>query len=92
MKKTSPEERLEAAEAVCLLYGWSGTTEFDGTDRQLATLQLWNQWSDLVGMKFINRKAHLPEFSDAQIKQLADKHRDIRAEMLKKFEELVVSE
>lgn len=85
------QARLEAAEAVCLMYGWSRTREFDGTDRQLATLQLWNRWVDLVGMDFLSPKQH-PELNEDETKALADQRRAIRAETLKKIEKLVVAE
>lgn len=59
--------RLEAAELVCLLYGW--TSGGEDTDRGKATLQAWMQWSNLVGDEFIDQQRSV--ITDEVIERLA---------------------
>ena len=57
-------ERLEAAERVCVLFGWTAST---GTgDRDKALHELWSEWVDLVGSASTGPDAH-PELSEERI-------------------------
>lgn len=56
VNRGSLEARLEAAEAVCLMYGWSAVT--NQTPRQRVTQELWRRWVGLVDDDFLRPKAH----------------------------------
>jgi hypothetical protein len=66
------ERRCEAAEKVCVLYGWSAWTPV--TERQQATLQLWMDWHATVPDGFLN-PAEQQEL-DREIPELARRRRD----------------
>jgi hypothetical protein len=57
-------KRLEAAERVCILYGY--TESRYKTDREKAIYEWWLDWSEIVGMEFIDLTRH-PEFHDQLI-------------------------
>lgn len=57
------EERLAAAEEVCLMFGWSALHE--DTDRDIAAYLLWSKWLDLAG-DFADPRKH-PHLSDEAI-------------------------
>lgn len=62
--------RLDVAEKVCLLFGWSGR---DDSITGKAAQELYNQWTDLVNQEqsgFTHRASH-PELSDGVIRRLA---------------------
>lgn len=65
--------RLEAAERVCVLFGWTGCG--GGSDRGKALHELWAEWVAVVGTAFTDRSAH-PELSDERIAELA-RRRDL---------------
>lgn len=46
MDRADLEARLEAAEKVCLFYGWSPS--HDGSDPEKATYMAWTAWFALV--------------------------------------------
>jgi hypothetical protein len=60
-------ERVAAAEAVCLMYGWSAVSE--ATPRQRATHALWKRWVRLVDPDFLTPERH-PDLSDEAIARL----------------------
>lgn len=47
---------LDAAEAVCLMFGWSGVNL--DTDRGLATSELWHRWANTVPDGFTSPRTH----------------------------------
>jgi len=67
--------RLEAAERVCLLFGW--TSLGDDSDLSKALHETWGRWASVVGPAFTNRAAY-PELSEV-ISDLA-RCRDITRE------------
>jgi hypothetical protein len=69
-------ERLQAAEDVCLMYGWSAG-RFE-SDYDKATHEVWSHWADLVGGEFLSPQSH-PDLNDRRIAELAaerDRKRD----------------
>jgi hypothetical protein len=77
-----PEEirkRLEAAERVCVLYGWTGVTE--ESERSKALHELWSEWVKMVSPGFTSRAAH-PDLSDERIAELAARRDEIREQTL----------
>ncbi len=44
---THLQERLAAAETVCVLYGWTGSPQ--ANDNEKAALQAWMDWTRLAG-------------------------------------------
>lgn len=69
------------------MYGWSAAVGPNATDRELATLQLWNRWYDLVGPEFAGPKQHR-DLSDSE-KELADERRAHDAAVREKIDRLV---
>lgn len=78
--------RLQAAEDVCVLYGWSAATSPDAGDRELATLQLWTEWYDVAGPGATS-KAASPHLTDGVIHDLAEQRRQTRREVLARIRE-----
>lgn len=72
-------ERLEAAERVCVLFGWTSASH--DSDRDKALHELWSEWVDLVGSAFTGPDAH-PELSDERITALARRRDRIREQTL----------
>jgi hypothetical protein len=73
--------RLEAAERVCALYGWTGAHH--DSDRGKALHELWRQWCDLPGST-----PHLvdhPELTEGYIAALARKRDAIRERTLERI-------
>jgi hypothetical protein len=70
--------RLEAAERVCLLYGWSGIG--GDSDRSKALREMWGEWADLPGVSL--RPGDHPGLSDERIAELARRRDEIRARTL----------
>jgi hypothetical protein len=66
--------RLNAAEQVCVMFGWAGI--HDETDRDKAVSQLWHEWNNLVGSEFSDPEAH-PDLDDDAIAALARQY-DLR--------------
>lgn len=82
-------ERLEAAEAVCLMYGWS--TGSEECDRDKALYMLWTRWLRLAEAddpEYSTPKRH-PELSDEIVARLAAERDEIRARTLAKIESLM---
>ena len=77
----SERERLEAAERVCVLYGWSALG--DGSDRSKALHELWSEWDDLPGTD--SSSAGNPELSDERIAELARRRDETRARTLERI-------
>lgn len=75
-------ERLAAAEAVCLLFGWSPSHAT--TDREKAAYMLWCHWADRVGNEFTAPSSH-PELSKDVIRTLARARDAIRDKTLSKI-------
>ena len=78
-------ERLEAAELVCLMVGWSAA---DNSQRGKARHELWRAWRRLYEGQggSILPKDH-PELSDDRIRALADERDGIVAATLAKLHE-----
>lgn len=77
--------RLEAAERVCLLFGWSPAHGHGGgPDIEKATGQAWQEWAEIVGSDFTGPEAH-PDLGEEAIKALARKRDGIREETLKRL-------
>ena len=72
-------ERLEAAERVCVLYGW--TSIGDDSERSKALHELWSEWVRLVGSAFAGPDAH-PDLNDERITELARQRDEIRERAL----------
>lgn len=71
-------ERLDAAERVCLLYGWTGNTNnLVATDKEEALMQAWMEWRRVVPDGFLDPVQH-PGLSDEAIRELAEKRRHNR--------------
>jgi len=68
------QRRLKAAEAVCLLYGWSAGPP-DGSPRSAATLQAWMEWHDIAGDEFVDSMRAV--FTDEEIERLAAIRADV---------------
>lgn len=49
LSRTELEQRLAAAEDVCLMAGWSTGTDYE-RDRSCAATELWMRWSRLPGV------------------------------------------
>ena len=88
---TDLERRLELAERVCLMFGWSPAHA--DTDRGNAAHELWREWLEEFerqgGSPF--PKDH-PDLSDAVVAELSKRRRDIRAATLAKIDQMVVTE
>jgi hypothetical protein len=85
------QERLAAAEAVCVMYGWSAAPPAQGgSDREIATLELWMRWAKVVGSEFLTPKAH-PELNAAAVKRLVEARRDTVQRIKAKIDKLVVT-
>lgn len=74
------EERLVAAEKVCLLFGWTGVK--GNTVRDKATTQAWIEWARLYPKDYCDPPNH-PDLNDEAIEALAAERDRIRAETLK---------
>lgn len=70
--------RLEAAERVCVLYGW--TAAGDGSTRSKALHELWVQWLDLSGVSLL--QSDHPDLSSERIAELASHRDETRARTL----------
>jgi hypothetical protein len=66
-------KRLEAAERVCVLFGWTAASS--GTDLDKALHELWAEWVAVAGTAFAGPSAH-PELSGERIAELA-RRRDL---------------
>jgi hypothetical protein len=73
--------RLEAAERVCALYGW--TSVDDGSDRSKALHELWGQWCDLPGST--PHPVDHPELTEGFITALARRRDAIRQRTLERI-------
>lgn len=56
------EQRLRAAEDVCVMVGWTGT---GGSERGLAADELWHRWAGIMGHEYTGPAAH-PELAGAE--------------------------
>lgn len=82
-------DRLAAAEAVCLLYGWSASTRREGF-RERATYALWSKWLAFVGGNaFAFPKLH-PHLDDDALKPIVQEDEELEAETLRRINEIVV--
>ena len=81
------EERLEAAEALCILYSWTGVHR--ETDREVAAFELWRQWYAIVGEEFLRGKTH-PDLGDRALRPLVTQGRQTRERTLRKIQEHAV--
>ena len=70
------EVRLEIAERVCVLYGWTIPSERTDCDKALA--EMWQEWARVAGPKFTGPKAH-PLLTDEWIAAVAREHDERRA-------------
>jgi hypothetical protein len=71
--------RLEMAERVCVLFGWTGSRSETVKDKALA--QAWQEWASTVPEGFLSPKEH-PELDEEAIATLAAKRDEIRAQTL----------
>jgi hypothetical protein len=71
------QERLKAAEDVCVMYAWSPTRAIEGGDREKATYELWRRWFDLPGTSAMPDDH--PDLTDDLIDELARKRDETRA-------------
>lgn len=72
-------ERLKAAENVCVMIGWTGTTsDPEESARAKAAAVLWHEWTKVPGVS--TEAADHPELSDAVIERLADGRDKARSE------------
>jgi hypothetical protein len=67
--------RLEAAEAVCALYGWSAGSALPDHPRSLATMQAWMEWYELVGTERLDALREV--YADERIERMAAVRREI---------------
>lgn len=81
------EDRLEAAEALCILYSWTGVRR--ETDREVAAFELWRKWFAIVGEEFLLGKAH-PDLQDRALRPLVERGRRIRERTLRQIQEHAV--
>jgi len=75
------EERLAAAEALCVAFAWSPARS--STDTEKAAHELWRRWSQISGDS-CNPQDH-PELSPSVIAALARRRDEIRAETLNRL-------
>jgi hypothetical protein len=75
------QRRLEAAERVCVLYGWTGGGS--GSDREKALHELWSDWVDVSGVS-LSQTDH-PDLSDERIAELAQRRDATRAATLERM-------
>lgn len=76
-------ERLEAAERVCVLSGWTASNTTIGSDIDKALYMLWRKWTMLPGVD-PGPQAH-PDLNDEVIASLARQRDDLRAETLERL-------
>lgn len=69
------EQRLRAAEEVCVMVGWCGLGH---SDREEAATELWLRWARLVGQDYTGPDAH-PELAGSEA-VLAAQRRQARAD------------
>lgn len=81
------ERRLEAAEAVCWMYGFSPAIMTDAHDREKATALLWRRWHE--SQTKADQKAAVKAWPDDLIKQLADQYDAHRSYMRERIEGIV---
>ncbi len=81
--------RLEAAEAVCLLYGWSPSTRNAGF-RERASFALWSKWLDLVGGHAFARPKLHPHLSDTALRPIVENDEALQQRAREKIPEIVV--
>jgi hypothetical protein len=79
--------RIELAEQICLLYGW--TAVHHDSDRDKALYLLWNAWCKTVPKSFTKPKNH-PELSDEQCAKLAAIYDANHERTMKAIEEMLV--
>lgn len=80
------QERLKAAEDVCVMYAWSPVNAIDGTDREKAAYELWRRWMDMPGTSVLPEDH--PDLTDQLVSDLARKRDEHRARILRKIAEL----
>jgi hypothetical protein len=78
LSRSEIEQRLQAAEDVCVAFGWCGTR--DDTDREQAAEELWHRWARLVGSDFTGPAAH-PELAASE-QALAEERRTSHRQLL----------
>lgn len=71
-------ERLAAAERVCLMFGWTGSTGTSDHDKALH--ELWSDWVNLSGVSQLPRDH--PELGDDRIAELARQRDEKRSRAL----------
>lgn len=76
------QERLDAAEQVCILFGWTGVADY--SERGDATVQAWMDWLARYGHDRERAAATDPEW-DQRVKDLARRRREIRETTLAKI-------
>lgn len=64
-------ERLKAAEDVCVIYGWTGSTSHR-SDRDKALHELWRKWHEIAGPDACDQDRN-PHLTDELIAELARK-------------------
>jgi hypothetical protein len=75
-------ERLEAAERVCVMYGWCPVA--DQGERGKALYMLWKRWVDVNGTDML--PASHPDLNDDVVADLARQYDEIRARVLQLVE------
>ncbi|HCT78901.1 MAG TPA: hypothetical protein DGT23_20540 [Micromonosporaceae bacterium] len=70
------KQRLEAAETVCTIYGWTGSS--DDSDKDKACHQAWDHWATT----YTSTVRPTPEWRQ-RIKELAAQRDEIRGRLLK---------
>jgi hypothetical protein len=70
------ESRLQTAEDVCLMYGWSTGNPRYASDREKATYMLWTRWHRIAGVS--SSPADHPHLSEERIAELARERDRIR--------------
>jgi hypothetical protein len=66
------EKRLAAAEAVCVMFGWSPARS--QTDREKAAYTLWRRWVEIVGSGSLSPERH-PDLDEQALAREYDEHR-----------------
>lgn len=91
MDRFELEQRLAAAEDVCVMYGWIGIdiTPRD-SDRECALNQLWQRWRLVAGPESTSVDAH-PELAGSE-HALAEQYRKHSAEQHAKLERFLRGE
>lgn len=75
------EQRLDAAEDVCVLFAWSPVQYNDRAD---AAFEMWKKWEDIGGDSTPKVNPHL---TDAVITELSQHRQSIRAKVMDRVTE-----